>query len=57
MIKIINAFLSTVGAMSLIAGSMVIFTERDYLEILVVSGMVGMIVGLMNMLNLQEEKQ
>lgn len=57
MMKKINAFLSTVGAMSLMAGSMVIFTERDYLEILVVSVMVGMIVGLMNMLNLQEEKQ
>lgn len=56
MIKIINAFLSTVGAMFLVASSMVVFTGRDYLEIFVVSGMVGVVISLMNMLSLQEKK-
>lgn len=56
MIKIINTFLSAIGATTLCFVGMVVFTNRDYLEILVVSGMVGAVVGLFNMLNMEEAK-
>lgn len=56
MFKIINGILSMIGAMTLSFGGMAAVTQADYLEIGVISLCVGLMVGLFNLLSMQEEE-